>query len=193
MKKFMVSVIMSLCLLLTMSIVGAAPNPEAESLQKQVVIIPFINSTEETKDYIAETVKTKFTEQFSNVKYQTVSQETVQASLVANKFDASNMELPEKDLMIKLANETNADYVVSMEIVQFINSRHASFFSTSAKSEVKLRYKVYSKSTNQVTTFQTVGKGNNKVTSIGVPGIGEAMRRGLTEAMDEGFIKIEKL
>ena len=193
MKKFMVSFIMLLCLLLTMSIVGAAPNPEEVSSQKQVVIIPFINSTEETKDYIGKTVEAKFAEQFSNAKYQTAAQETVNASLSANKFDASNLELPEKDLMIKVANETNADYVIAMEIVQFINSRHASYFSTSAKSEVKLRYKVYSKATNQVTTFQTVGKGNNKVTSIGIPGIGEAMRRGLVEAMDEGFIKIEKL
>lgn len=70
------------------------------------------------------------------------------------------MELPDKELLVKFAQETNADYVIAMEIVHFINSRHASFFSTSAKSEVKLRFKVYAKSTNNVTTFQTTGKGN---------------------------------
>ncbi|CVK20900.1 hypothetical protein [Sporomusa sphaeroides] len=80
-----------------------------------------------------------------------------------------------------------------MEILHFINSRHVTFFSTSTKSEVKLRYKVFSKANDKVTTFQVLGKGNNKVTSIGVPGIGTAMKRGIDEAMDEAFVKIEKL
>lgn len=184
---------MLLCLVLTMSVAGAEPNTEAASMQKQVVIVPFINSTEETKDYIDETVQAKFTEQFSNTMYQTIPAEKVQPLLTAYQFDASNKELPDNELMSKLAQETNADYVIAMEVVHFINSRHASFFSTSAKSEVKLRYKVYSKATNKVIAFQTAGKGNNKVTSIGVPGIGTAMKRGLDQAMDEGYIKIQKL
>lgn len=45
----------------------------------------------------------------------------------------------------------------------------------------------------EVTTFQVVGKGNNKVTSIGLPGIGAAMKRGIDEAMNEDFVKIEKM
>lgn len=193
MKKVAVSLMMVLCLLLTMGVAGAAASPETNSLSKQVLIVPFINSTEETKDYIGETVNEKFAQQFANEKYQTISADKVQEALAANQYDPSNKELPESNVMEKLARETGADYVIAMEIVHFMNSRHASFFSTSAKSEVKLRYKVYSKESNRTTSFQVTGKGNNKVTSIGVPGIGTAMKRGIMEAMDEAFIKIEKL
>jgi len=176
-----------------MGIAGAAASPETNTLSKQVLIIPFINSTEETKDYIGETVNEKFMQQFANEKYQTISAEKMQAALTANQYDPSNKELPESNVMEKLAREADVDYVIAMEIVHFMNSRHASFFSTSAKSEVKLRYKVYSKAANKTIAFQVTGKGNNKVTSIGVPGIGTAMKRGIMEAMDEAFIKIEKL
>ncbi|HAQ40715.1 hypothetical protein [Anaerospora sp.] len=193
MKKVTMSLIMVLCLLFTMGIAGAAASPETNTLSKQVLIIPFINSTEETKDYIGETVNEKFMQQFANEKYQTISAEKMQAALTANQYDPSNKELPESNVMEKLAREADVDYVIAMEIVHFMNSRHASFFSTSAKSEVKLRYKVYSKAANKTIAFQVTGKGNNKVTSIGVPGIGTAMKRGIMEAMDEAFIKIEKL
>lgn len=193
MKKVTMSLIMVLCLLFTMGIAGAAASPETNTLSKQVLIIPFINSTEETKDYIGETVNEKFMQQFANEKYQTISAEKMQAALTANQYDPSNKELPESNVMEKLAREADVDYVIAMEIVHFMNSRHASFFSTSAKSEVKLRYKVYSKAANKTTAFQVTGKGNNKVTSIGVPGIGTAMKRGIMEAMDEAFLKIEKL
>lgn len=193
MKKVTMSLMMILCLLLTMGVAGAAASPETNSLSKQVLIIPFINSTEETKDYIGETVNEKFMQQFANEKYQTISAEKMQAALAAIQYDPSNKELPESNVMEKLARDTDADYVIAMEIVHFMNSRHASFFSTSAKSEVKLRYKVYSKAANKTTSFQVTGKGNNKVTSIGVPGIGTAMKRGIMEAMDEAFIKMEKL
>lgn len=193
MKKVTLSLIMVFCLLLTMGVAGAAASPETSSLSKQVLIVPFINSTEEKKDYIGETVQEKFMQQFANEKFQTVPADKVQEILTANQYDPSNMELPENSLLEKLAREADADYVIAMEIVHFMNSRHASFFSTSAKSEVKLRYKVYAKATNKTTAFQVTGKGNNKVTSIGVPGIGTAMKRGIMEAMDEAFLKIEKL
>ena len=189
MKK-VTGLLLFLCLLLTMSVVAAAP---AQDSVKQVVIVPYINSTEEEKDYIGQTINEKFKEQFSNAKYQTIAESVVQPILAANSFDVTNKELPEADLMMKLAKETDADYVIAMEVLHFINSRHASYFSTSAKSEVKLRYKIYSKATNKVTALQATGKGNNKVTSIGVPGIGTAMKRGIIQAMDEAFLKIEKL
>lgn len=175
-----------------MSAAGANPIP-AENAAKQVVLVPFINSTEEEKDYIAETVQEKYKEQFSNVKYQTVGGDTVTQLLTDNHFDPANKELPDNELLIKIGQETGADYVVAMEIMHFINSRHVAYFSTSAKSEVKMRYKVYAKSTNRVTAFQVTGKGNNKVTSIGVPGIGTAMKRGIAQAMDEAYLKIDKL
>ncbi len=194
MKKVMLCLMILLCSMFAVSIASAAADPMAtESVVKQVLILPHINSTEETKDYIGETVKEKFTQQFTNENYQIVPAEKVQSILATNQFDPSNKELPENNLMAKLSQETGADYVVAMEIVHFMNSRHVSFFSTSAKSEVKLRYKIYAKDSDKVTTFQTTGKGNNKVTSIGVPGIGTAMKRGITEAMDEAFAKIEKL
>lgn len=192
MKKSM-GLLIFLCILLTMSVVAAAPDLETKSSQKQVFIVPYVNSTEESKDYVGQTIDEKFKEQFSNEKYQIVSAEIVHPLLAANNFDVSNKELPENEVIMKFAKETDADYVVAMEVIHFINSRHASYFSTSAKSEVKLRYKVYSKATNRITALQVTGKGNNKVTSIGVPGIGTAMKRGLTQAMDEAFVKIQTL
>ena len=187
------SVLVFLSCLFIMTAALAAPGGEAKVSQKKVVIIPFINSTEETKEYIGQTINEKIKEQFSGDKYEIISDAIVQPILVVNGYDATNNELADNTLMMNLAKETDADYVIAMEILHFINSRHASFFSTSAKSEVKLRYKVFSKSNNKVTTFQVVGKGNNKVTSIGVPGIGTAMKRGIDEAMNEAFVKIETL
>lgn len=194
MKKFMLCFTVLLFFMFAVSVGSVSANPPAtEASVKQVLILPHLNSTAETKDYIGETVQEKFTQQFANEKYQTVPAEKVQSILSANQYDPSNLELPDNELMRRLAQETGADYVIAMEIVHFMNSRHASFFSTSAKSEVKLRYKVYSKGADKITAFQTTGKGNNKVTSIGVPGIGTAMKRGITEAMDEALVKIEKL
>ncbi|QDR82612.1 hypothetical protein [Sporomusa termitida] len=194
MKKLMLCLLIMLCFMFAVSVGSASANsPATEASVKQVLILPHINSTEETKEYIGETVQENFTQQFANEKYQTVPADKVQSILSADQYDPSNLELPDNELMRKLAQATGADYVIAMEIVHFMNSRHASFFSTSAKSEVKIRYKVYSKGADKITTFQTTGKGNNKVTSIGVPGIGTAMKRGITEAMEAAFVKIEKL
>lgn len=94
-------------------------------------------------------VKKKFDARFNDKKYFVIPQTGVTEALAKYGYDPKMMELADKETMIDVAKSTQADVVVAMEIVMFNNHRSSSMFSTSAKSEVKLKFRTYESSTNK--------------------------------------------
>lgn len=168
-------------LLLFSSAVCAAP--------LKVAIIPLVNSTAETRDFVMVSVQKKYDAKFKNDNYILVPDTSIAEALTQSGYDPKMMELVEKDALTNVAKLTGADAVIAMEIVQINNRRTASFFSTSAKSEVKLKFRTYETATNKYSSFQSLGLGVNKAVLVGVGGMGGAIVEGLEKAMDDGFAK----
>lgn len=154
-----------------------------------IAVIPYFNSTEETRGYVQEVVDSKYGEQYFNKDFKLIPLLEVQKSLNNAGYDVSNKELPDKDVLTSVAKNTNADYVVAMEISQLITTRHLSFFQTKVVTKAKLRYKFYNAKNDKLTSFQTVGVSENK-TSFGDVGYKDPITKALNQAMDDANVKI---
>jgi len=189
MKRF------SFCLTVFFMVLGftamVCAEPVTEPIAKpiKVAIVPFVNSTTETRDFVMDAVKKKFDTRFNNKDYVVVPDTSVAEALAKSGYDPKMMELVDKETMINVAKDTGADAVVAMEIVLFNNHRSNSLFSTSAKSEVKLRFRTYETAAHKYSSYQSIGLGVNKAVLVGVGGMGGAIVEGIGKAMDEGFSK----
>ncbi|HWR44142.1 hypothetical protein [Sporomusa sp.] len=186
------TIITVLCLLLmSVNILAVSAEEETQpSITKaSIAIIPYINSTEETKGYIKEIVDAKYTEQYSNKNFQIIPLVETQKALNIAGFDTSNKELPDKDILAIVAEKTNADYVIAMEISQLITTRHMSMFQMKVVTKAKLRYKVYNVKQSKLVTFQVTGASENK-TVFGDVGYRDPITKALNQAMDEANVKI---
>lgn len=171
----------------TESITEPVTEPAAKPMK--VAIVPFVNSTTETRDFVMETVKKKFDARFNDKNYVVVPDTSVAEALAKSGYDPKMMELVDKETVVNVAKYTEADAVVAMEIVLINNHRSSSLFSTSAKSEVKLRFRTYETAANKYSSYQSIGLGVNKAVLIGVGGMGGAIVEGMERAMDDGFAK----
>lgn len=115
---------------------------QIDQSSNHIAILPYINSTEETKGYIQEIIEKNYTEQYSK-NFQITPLLEVQKALNNAGYDPSNKELPDKDVLASVAKNTNSDYVIAMEISQLITTRHLSFFQSKVVTKAKLRYKFY--------------------------------------------------
>jgi len=176
--------------LISMTTVFAESPPAATQRSYTIAIIPYVNTTEETKDFVKDVVQSKYAEEFTAKNFSVVSDADVQKALSTAGYDVSNMELPEKDVFATVAKETNADYVIAMEISNLISTRHMSFFSTKVETKAKLKYKFYNTSQDKITTFQTMGDSENVATLIGNVGYKAPITDALNKAMDAGYAKI---
>jgi hypothetical protein len=158
-------------------------------LLSNIAIVPYINSTEETKGYIQEIIDSKYTEQYSGKNLQIIPLVDVQAALNNAGYDVSNKELPDKDILAAVAKKTNADYVIAMEISQLITTKHMSMFQLKVVTKAKLHYKFYNAEQDKVISFQTTGISENK-TVFGDVGYKDPITKALTQAMEEANGKI---
>ena len=190
----MKKVLLFLCLfLVSMTTVFAesAEVPVQVSEKKYTIaVIPYLNTTEEKAGYINDVIQTKYNDEFSKTKFTVIPEADVLTALNKAGYDVSNMELPEKGVLASVAKETNADYVVAMEISQRITTRHMSFFSTKAETKAKLRYKFYDLSKDKLVILQTTGDSENTATLIGNVGYKAPITNALNKAMDAGYVKI---
>lgn len=154
-----------------------------------VAIVPYINSTEETKGYIQEIIDSKYTEQYSNKNFRMLPLVEVQKALNSAGYDASNKELPDKDILATVAKKTDAKYVIAMEISQLITTRHMSMFQAKVVTKAKLRYKLYNAEQDKVVSFQVTGLSENK-TVFGDVGYKDPITKALNQAMDSANEKI---
>jgi len=154
-----------------------------------IAIVPYINSTEETKGYIQEIIDSKYTKLYSNENFQMVPFVDVQKALNTTGYEASSMELADKDILAAVAKQTNADYVIAMELSQLVTTRHMSFFQAKVVTKAKLRYKLYNAEQSKVMSFQVTGSSENKTVFGGV-GYKDPITKALNEAMDKANEKI---
>lgn len=170
-------------------IVSAEENVQPSITKPSIAVIPYINSTEETKGYIQEVVNTKYTEQYSNKSFNFIPLVETQKALKSAGFDTTNNELPEKDVMAVVAETANADYVIAMEISQLVTTRHLSMFQAKVVTKAKLKYKLYNAKQNKLVSFQTTGLSENK-SVFGDVGYRDPITKALSQAMDEANTKI---
>ena len=201
MKKISIIAILCLFVMSMVAIVSAEEmttpqhthNDAVQSTAKtsyRLAIVPYINSTEEKKGYIQEIVDGKYSEHYSNKNFQIIPLEEVQKALNSTGYDVSNQELAEKDILASVAKQTNADYVIAMEISQLITTRHMSFFQAKVVTKAKLRYKFYNAEKDKVASFQVTGLSENK-TVFGDVGYKDPITKALNQAMDDANEKIK--
>lgn len=186
-------VLFLICLFLLSAVQAFAFTPSGVSEPTKtstIAIIPYLNTTEETKDYVKNIVESNFSTEFPAEKFNVVPTVDVQKTLNASGYDVTNMELPEKDIMSAVAKATNADYVIAMEISQLISTRHMAFFSTKVETKAKLKYKFYNASQDKLTSFQTTGDFENTATLIGDVGYKEPITKSINKAMTNAYNKI---
>jgi len=193
MKKILLLLVV---FLLSMTTVFAQPGTSllAEPSQTPdkeytIAIIQYINTTEEKQGYINEVIQSKYTNGFPSKNLKIISAAEVQIALNNAGYDVSNNVLPEKDVLVAVAKETKADYVVAMELSQLITTKHVSFFSIKAETKTKLNYKFYNTSKDKLTAFQTTGNSENS-SSFGGIGYKTPITDALSKAMDAANIKI---
>lgn len=192
MKKLSILAAFCLTLFVIASVAFAEESiayPETVQSKHNVAIIPYINSSEEKKGYVQEVIDQKYTEQYDNKNFNLIPLVEVQKALNTAGYDNSNMELPDKDVLASVARDTNAKYVIAMEISQLITTRHISFFQSKVVTKAKLRYKFYNAEKDKAIAFQTTGLSENK-TVFGDVGYRDPITKALNQAMDEANEKI---
>lgn len=186
MKKILL--IMTMLIACLSSMAAAAP---ADGNSQKIAVVPYIDNSEQNKDYIKTTVDEYYTNYWATQGYVLVDPVTVQQALDNAGFDASNKIAPEKDIMADVAKATGADFVIAMEIENINASRHVSMFSTKVRVSTKIRYNFYSATKNRMTPFQTTGECNNKAVMVGDVGYKAPIVKALHQAMDAGNLKIK--
>ena len=121
---------------------------------------------------------------------EVVSSVETQKALGETSYDASNMVMPDKDVMAVVAEKNGADYVVARELVQVDATRHLSFFQAKISVIAKLRYNFYNTKKNSLTLFQVTGSSDNK-TVLGGVGFKDPIAKSLVAAMGKAQEKMK--
>lgn len=188
MKKIIFS-IFSLFILSSVCFAGSLQTLD-EQTQQKIAIVPYLDTSEQDKDYVPGIIDANYTNYFSTIKGITVvPQSEVKKALDNYGYDVSNMVLPDKDAMSEVAKATNADYVVAAEIVQMDAIRHMSFFQAKISVNAKMKYHFYNAKTNIMTPFQTTGSSDN-ATVFGGVGFKAPIEVSLNQAMSKANEKI---
>ena len=180
-------------LLLALSLCGicsAAPAETAVSNGAKMAVLPYINSSEETKDYVGETVAKKYTDYFGSVGYAVIPTDDSAKALSQTGYKAEDETLPDKDQMRAVADATGADYVVAMEISEIHASRHESFFQIKVSVKTKLAYAIYAVKTDKLYAFKSTSANDNKSVMGGV-GYKSPIVNALNDAMEKANAKIQ--
>jgi hypothetical protein len=188
MKKIVLLTVFCLLALVMGNTVLAQETPDSQKAYN-IAIVPYFNSTEEKAGYVEEIVNGKYTEQYSNQNFHRIPSVEVQKALNEAGYDVSNMELPDKDVLAAVAKQTNADYVIAMEIAELNTTRHMSFFQSKVVTKAKLRYKFYNAGQDKVISFQVTGLSENK-TVFGDVGYKDPITKALNQAMDDANQKV---
>jgi TPP-dependent trihydroxycyclohexane-1,2-dione (THcHDO) dehydratase len=161
---------------------------------QKVAIVPFVNSTTETREIVATTVSDKFNEKFNNENYVIVPEAEVTAALATAGYDPKNLELADKSVLASVARQTGADVVIAMDIESFKNWRSYGLWwfvytSSTAKSDVKLQFHTYNADNGRYASFESVALGKNAAYFYPIfnSGMSRAIADGVSQAMDAGF------
>lgn len=176
------------------SAASAAPyQAPAKTASARIAVIPYLDTSEQDKDYVPTILDENYTNYFSTFEgLEVVPFVETQKAIGETGYDPSNMVIPDKDIMATVAEKTNADYVVAMELVQVDATRHLSFFQAKISVIAKLRYNFYNTKKTSMTPFQVTGSSDNKTVFGGV-GFKDPIAKSLVEAMGKANEKIKGL
>ncbi len=185
MKKLMLLVMTVLCLS-GMAVASAAEN-------HKIAVVPYLNTSEETKGYVADTVDEWYTNYFVKEGMVVLPKEQTEDALSKAGYVVDDQMLPDKDMMAAVAQSTGADYVVALEIANLKSTRHMSYFSSKVSTTAKLKYHFYNTATGKMVAFQTTAANNNKAVMVGMRSYKGSITAALQEALEKGVDRIKGL
>lgn len=192
MKKWIIVVLSLLSIMLVCNVCAASDYNAAQSNEGETIaVIPYINTSEEKKDYVKQTVDAGYTDFFYDLGLGIIDPVAVRTALDNAGYDESNQMLPDKDMMAKVGNRLGADYVVAMEVNTIDARRHWSFFATKIRTNAKLKYHFYNTRTNQLTAFQTSADDNNRAVLVGDVGSRSGIVDTLNTCLRKANLKIQ--
>lgn len=177
--------LMVLALLMMSSVAFAAA--------QKIAVVPYLDTVEQNKEYIGETIDEGYTNRFAELGLTVVPKAAVEKALDNAGYDVSNQMLPDKDILAAVAGETGADYVVALELADLKSSRHMSYFSSKVSTTTKLKYHFYRADTGKMTAFQTTASNNNKAVMVGMRSYKSSIEAALAEALEKGNDKIKSI
>lgn len=157
--------------------------------RNRVALLPYINASEEHKGYVDEAVLAGYTFRFDNDGYEMVPEAEMARALENCDYTTDDEELPDKDQLASVAEETGADFVVAMSIETLNASRHVSFFQAKVTAKGKLAYKVYAAGSRRLYAFKTSSTDDNKTVFGGV-GYKSPIINVLEDALEQGHDKV---
>lgn len=185
MKKLLLLVMTVLCLS------GMAVASAAEG--HKIAVVPYLNTSEETKGYVTDTVKEGYTDYFAKEGMTVLSKEQTEAALIKAGYVVADQMLPDKDMMENVAKSTGADYVVALEVADLKSTRHMAYFSNKVSTTAKLKYHFYNAATGKMVAFQTTAANNNKAVMVGMRSYKGSITAALQETLEKGNERIKGL
>jgi hypothetical protein len=157
----------------------------------RVAIVPYINSSGETRSVVDATISSKLEAYFQSGKYAMVPQGEVAEFLAKNGYDSAQMLLPEKDVLLALASATDADAVLALDFTRIQASRRYSWFYAYTIGSVSIYAKALSVADNNSVSLRVEKQEKLRASRFG-PGVKErtAIGAGIEAAMDELFAKL---
>jgi hypothetical protein len=157
----------------------------------RVAVVPYINSSGENRAVVDATISSKLDGYFQSGRYERVPPGEVADFLARSGYDSTLMLLPEKEVLLALANATGADAVVAMDFARIQASRRYSWFYAYTIGSVSIYAKALSVADNNFVSLRIEQKEKLRASRFG-PGVSErvAIGAGIEAGMDEMFAKL---
>ncbi|EGO63948.1 hypothetical protein [Acetonema longum] len=166
--------------------------PGTVSASIKVAIIPYINSSAEERSVVGETINKKLDDYFQkNARYSIVPPELVNLVLARHGYDAAQMILPEKEFMMTLANDLDADAVLALDFTRIQAYRRYTIITSTTIGSVSVYAKALSVYDSHFVSLRVEKQARLTTYSIG-PGFREkeAIAASIEQAMDELFRRL---
>lgn len=163
------------------------------SAGKKMLVVPYVDMSEERKSYVRKTVASKYEKYFAEAGFVVTSAEEMKKAFEEVGFDTTDKVLPDKDIMAGMADVSGVDYVVAAELSDVDASRHSSRFARKIHATCKLKYHFYQVKNNKYSVFQVTGEDTNKAVVVGNVGYKDPIEAAIRKAMDAANSKINTL
>lgn len=170
------------------SYTNAAPRHSIDFSGKKIInlaVVPYINVSGEETSYILDSLKSNYTDYFANNGFKVILKEKIEEAMTSAEYNANDNIIASDEALKSIAENSNADFVIAMEVEQILTSREDDFPKTKLTAKVNLLYKIYNKSEDKVYRFRITTSKDNKATLAEV-GPKYAIKTALEQALERG-------
>ncbi|MDU4961203.1 MAG: hypothetical protein E6X17_11155 [Sporomusaceae bacterium] len=168
----------------------SGPRPAAAA-PLRVAVVPYINSSGETRNVVDATVSSKLEGYFHSGYYEQVPPGEVADFLWRSGYGLPLRLLPEKELLQSLAAATGADAVLAFDFTRIQAWRRSSWFYAYTIGGVSMYVKALSVADNNFITLRIEREEKLRASRFG-PGVSERVALGaaIEAGMDEMFSRL---